>query len=339
MQPVSAPHDHYFKANLGQAEIAADFLKNYLPPPLARQMDFKSLQLQNSSFIEPELKQLYSDLLYRAKMGKKETYLYFLFEHKSSSDKNITLQLLGYLLSIYRESQRKNPSELLPLVLPIVFYHGKNPWTAGRYFSDLLCTYEGLQEDLRVYIPEFTYLLYDTNAYRKEELLGEIPLQIFLRMMKSILAGDQSDFYTTLNETIRLLEVLQDEKRQIEIFEQMIRYIFSAREDADFESIKKQVEAISRERSEELMSIAEKLEQRGLEKGMQLGKEQGLKLGIIEGKKQGIEQGMQQGMQQGMKQGEQKKMVEVARNMLAMNSEVEFIMRATGLSREEIEKL
>ncbi|MDO4721339.1 MAG: Rpn family recombination-promoting nuclease/putative transposase, partial [Peptostreptococcaceae bacterium] len=289
MQPVSGHHDHYFKANLGQAEMAADFLRQCLPQSLAEQVDFSSLQLQNGSFIEKELRQLYSDLLYRALIREREAYIYFLFEHKSGNDKNIALQLLGYLLSIYRESQKNHPSAPLPLVLPIVFYHGKTPWKAGRYFSDLLMSYEGLQEELKSYIPDFTYLLYDTNAYRKEELPGEIPLQIFLRIMKSILAGDQREFYTTLSETIRLLEALQDESRRMEIFEQMIRYIFSAREDADLEEIKKQVAEISYERSEELMSIAEKLEQRGLEKGMKLGKEQGIKLGIIEGKKQGIE--------------------------------------------------
>ena len=335
MQSLNTPHDHYFKANLGRTDIAADFLRQYLPPQLIRQMDLSSLQGQNGSFIEPELRQLYSDLLYRAKIGKDDVYIYFLFEHKSSNDRNIALQLLGYLLSIYRESRKNEPSSPIPLVLPIVFYHGKTPWKAGMQFSDLIISYEDLQEETKKYIPDFTYLLYDTNAYKKEELLGEIPLQIFLRIMKSILAGEKEEFYATLSDTIFLLEQLNKDPRQQEIFELMIRYIFSARDDAELDEIQATIKEISHERSAELMSIAEKLEQRGLEKGMKLGKEQGIELGIIEGKKQGVQQGIQQGIQQ----GERKKMLEVARNMLEMKSEIGFIVRATGLSREEIEQL
>ena len=50
---------------------------------------------------------------------------------------------------------------------------------------------------------------------------------------------------------------------------------------------------------------------------------------------QGLEQGREQGLEQGREQGKQ----EVAKNLKAMGLSSDNIMKATGLSIEEIEKL
>ncbi len=61
----------------------------------------------------------------------------------------------------------------------------------------------------------------------------------------------------------------------------------------------------------------------------------GIERGIERGRKQGIEFGRKQGIEQGLK----KKSIEIARNMLKENIDIEIIIRTTGLTKEEIKKI
>ncbi len=73
----------------------------------------------------------------------------------------------------------------------------------------------------------------------------------------------------------------------------------------------------------------------GLRQGIEQGMKQGMKQGMEQGMKQGMKQGMEQGMEQGMKQSK----TDIAKNLLALNIPTETIMKATGLTEEEISKL
>lgn len=69
----------------------------------------------------------------------------------------------------------------------------------------------------------------------------------------------------------------------------------------------------------------------GLIEGRMEGRMEGLLEGKIEGKIEGI--------QEGLEKGEKKKQVEIARNLKKMDLPTETIVRATGLSVEEIEQI
>ena len=56
-------------------------------------------------------------------------------------------------------------------------------------------------------------------------------------------------------------------------------------------------------------------------------------------KREGLEQGITQGWEQGMTQGSQQTQREIAKNMLDLDIDIEKIIKATGLTKEEIEKL
>ena len=53
----------------------------------------------------------------------------------------------------------------------------------------------------------------------------------------------------------------------------------------------------------------------------------------------GLKQGMEQGIEQGIEQGAKQEKINVAKNMLELNIEIEKIEKVTGLVREEILKL
>ena len=68
-----------------------------------------------------------------------------------------------------------------------------------------------------------------------------------------------------------------------------------------------------------------------------------LEMELIAREKAGVEkgrqEGLQQGMQKGLQQGKQENALAVARNMKNLNMAADVIVKVTGLSPEEIEKL
>ncbi|MCB8818112.1 hypothetical protein LJE72_21725 [Desulfosporosinus sp. SRJS8] len=89
----------------------------------------------------------------------------------------------------------------------------------------------------------------------------------------------------------------------------------NARNDLEFRTVYELAKEISLERSEVVMTIAEKLITEGMEKGME----------------KGIEKGIEKGMEKGK--------LEVAENLLRLGMGIDMIIKATGLSEEEIRKI
>ena len=69
------------------------------------------------------------------------------------------------------------------------------------------------------------------------------------------------------------------------------------------------------------------------------GLEEGIKRGLKEGRKKGIKEGIKEGRREGIKQGEENKRIEIAKKLKQMKMTIEDIEEATGLTKEEIEKL
>jgi hypothetical protein len=71
------------------------------------------------------------------------------------------------------------------------------------------------------------------------------------------------------------------------------------------------------------------------EKGLLEGREQGLKEGMKAGKKEGIKEGKKEGI----KEGKREEQIKIAKEMIKENENIEKIIKYTGLTKEEIEKL
>ncbi len=77
----------------------------------------------------------------------------------------------------------------------------------------------------------------------------------------------------------------------------------------------------------------------GLERGLKKGKKEGLKEGKKGGLKEGKEIGMKKGIEKGKKEGAKDKAIEMAKKSLEEGLSRELIVKLTGLSKKEIEKL
>ena len=60
---------------------------------------------------------------------------------------------------------------------------------------------------------------------------------------------------------------------------------------------------------------------------------------MYEAEQKGLEKGLQKGLEKGLQTGSINKSIEIATNLKNLGTDIETISKATGLSKEEIEKL
>ena len=125
---IYQPHDKLFRAVFSDAREAADLLQASLPDTLRNRFDWTTLTLVDGTFLDDDLRESQSDLLYRVEHVEtgQQVLLYLLFEHQSSPDRWMRFRLLKYCCRIWEADLRDDPqlSELRP-ILPVVFYQGQ----------------------------------------------------------------------------------------------------------------------------------------------------------------------------------------------------------------------
>ena len=99
----------------------------------------------------------------------------------------------------------------------------------------------------------------------------------------------------------------------------LIHYIIQAGESADAQAFVRELALRVPQHEDELMTIAQQLEQKGIEKGIQLGEQRGMEKGRHEGKLEGK--------------------LEVARTMLANGLDRDAVMKMTGLTADDLAQI
>lgn len=114
----STPHDALFKLFLRQPETARDFLAFHLPAPIHALCDMKTLKLESSSFIDDDLRESYSDVLWSVKTEQGPGYIYCLIEHQSTSNKLIAFRMMRYAIAAMQNHLDAGYKTLPMVVLP-----------------------------------------------------------------------------------------------------------------------------------------------------------------------------------------------------------------------------
>ena len=88
---TSRPHDALFRSAFEHPDDAAGEVRHVLPPGVVEAIDWSTLRLEPGSFIDPELADRHSDLLFSAWIADAPALIYLLLEHQSTPDPRMPL--------------------------------------------------------------------------------------------------------------------------------------------------------------------------------------------------------------------------------------------------------
>ncbi len=170
---VATPHDSLVKRVFTVREDAIGELRSVLPPELLTALDLDKLELEEGSFVDPELVQRHLDLLYSVPLadGRGEAFVYVLFEHQSSDDPMMAFRMLVYMVRVWEHYIREHEGvRELPLIVPLVLYHNDGRWQSATSLHDLFPAELVKQPTWASIIPGFRFLLDDISVASDEEL-------------------------------------------------------------------------------------------------------------------------------------------------------------------------
>ena len=253
------------------------------------------------SFVDDELRPYFSDVLYSLKTkGGYEGYVHVLIEHQSSPDRHMAFRLMRYAVATMQR-HLDSGHKRLPLVIPVLFYSGKR--SPYPYTTRWLDEFDDPALAKTLYCGEFP--LVDVTVIPDDEIMGHRSMAALTLLQKHIHRRDVSELLDKLT-LLLLTETLTREQ-----VHSLISYLVQAGEAVDPEVFVRELAQRVPQHGDELMTIAQQLEQKGIEIGEQ----------------------------RGIEKGEREATLKIARTMLENSIEPRSVMKMTGLTEDEIQQL
>jgi predicted transposase/invertase (TIGR01784 family) len=296
---IPSLHDSVFKQFLTHPDTPRDFLELHLPQTLLQSCDLNTLKLESGSFIESDLRAYYSDVLYSLKTSKGDGFVYALIEHQSSPDKHMAFRLVRYAIAEMQHHLEAGIDQL-PLVIPILFYHGQvSPYPYSMSWLEEFSEPELAKQLYAGYFP-----LVDVTVIPDDEIMQHRRIAILELLQKHV---RHRDLFELQERLVTLLLAGYTTKEQLI---SLINYMLQVGSTAEPDRLIRELAKRTPRHEEELMTIAEYLEQKGFENGLQKGIEQ-----------------------------ERETVLKIASAMLAKGFDQTMVMQLTGLSTEDLVRI
>jgi len=292
---LQSPHDGLFRAAFESPRHAAQLLAGLLPQELTALVEFGSLELQPEGGRGKHLEEFRADLVFRASIAGAPGFVCFLFEHQSTSDLGMPLRVLGYQLRHWERAfaehrRRENPGHPLAPIVPIVVSHDPRGWNAPREFADLFPDPVRRHETLRSVTPNFRCFIDDLSELSDEDLraraLAPFPTLVLWALRDARTPGQ---ILRHLDQWADALTDVGNAADGGDALRQLFMYISTVAENLEFATFKARVAQLSPAAEEAIMTIAEQLQARGLERGLQQGLEQGREQGLMQARRETLE--------------------------------------------------
>ena len=191
MNKPSSPHDAIAKTFLSDLTVAKDFLNSHLPAEIKAQVDFKTLQLEPTSFVDETLKHYTSDILYSIDIDHQPGFIYCLVEAQSTPDKMMPFRFWHYQSLILNHYLKANPDiEGLPVIVPLLLYTGKrSPYPYSLELVD--CFADKALAKTNLYKPAY---LIDLSQMSDDEIKQHGQVALLEMVQKHIHARDLMNF-------------------------------------------------------------------------------------------------------------------------------------------------
>ena len=253
-------------------------LRAVVPAALAEALDWSTLTLRPGSFVDPALGHQHTDLLYSAmRRGGGEALVYLLFEHQSTppTEGLMALRLLRYQERIWERWRAEHPrAKTLPMIFPIVMYHGVTPWLEALSFDALLDVPAGMRPAVEPYLVRFAYLLHDLSEVSDDELrVGAMWTALAkLAAMCFKYARTRADFLQVLGRWMGVVREVIRAPHGLEALAQVMRYILEVNEHVEPEGLQDLLERdLGPEAKDAIMTAGQRLIEQGRKQGRQQG--------------------------------------------------------------------
>ncbi|MCK4764356.1 MAG: Rpn family recombination-promoting nuclease/putative transposase, partial [Candidatus Aminicenantes bacterium] len=141
MSDINNVHDKFFKKTFEDPNNAGTFLKFALPGNLRDAVELSNIEIDATNYVSKQFRECFSDIVIKTKMKPQSNEeegipvdIYILFEHKYSRDAGIFIQLLYYMYTMWQKDIDEKKD--LRIIIPFVFYHGKEKWNIPRSFAE-----------------------------------------------------------------------------------------------------------------------------------------------------------------------------------------------------------
>jgi hypothetical protein len=164
------------------------------------------------------------------------------------------------MVKIWEKKKKQERSKTLPVIIPMIFYHGKTRWRHPIRFSE----YFNALPDMHPYVPDFSADFIDVrdikisrsfanSRFRAAVMAFQYPPRGLGKHVREILLTAAGSYY---------------DPRFEDFLTALLRYILLVLKGGYEEEVRKAVRAINmREVEEAYMTIAEKLKKEGIEEG------------------------------------------------------------------------
>ncbi|MCW1873354.1 Rpn family recombination-promoting nuclease/putative transposase [Erwinia sp. INIA-01] len=245
-----------------------------------------------------------------------EGYIYTLIEHQSTPDRLMAFRLMRYAIAVMQRHLDAG-NETLPLVVPILFYHGRV--TPYPYSMSWLQAFSDPQRAAQLYGGDFP--LVDVTVIADDEIMQHRRMAILELLQKHIRQRDLSEL---LEPLVTLMFAGYTGEEQLKpLFNYMLQVGRTPSPHAFAQELSRRTSGYK----EGMMRLAEWFEQNGNQFFFEQGEEKG------------IEKGMERGLRKGRLEGAMDVTRSLARKMLAKGFERQTVADITGLSEDELAKL
>ncbi|MFK3882266.1 Rpn family recombination-promoting nuclease/putative transposase [Pantoea agglomerans] len=308
----ATPHDATFRQFLTHPDVARDFMQIHLPEKLLKICDLTTLKLESGSFVEDDLRQYFSDVLYSLRTSTGDGYIHVLIEHQSTPDRHMAFRLIRYAVAAMQRHLEAGHKKL-PLVIPVLFYTGKRtpyPWST-RWFDE----FDDPVVAESLYRRAFP--LVDITVIPDDEIMTHRSMAALTLLQKHI---HQRDIASLTDHLVTLLMADYLSSPQVMT---LIHYLLQAGESADYEAFVRELAQRVPQHGDALMTIAQQLEQKGIEKG----------------RAEGIELGERRGIEKGRTEGQREATLKIARTMLQNGLDRKTVIEMTGLTSDDLAQI
>jgi len=170
--------DNSFKLIFGDHRLFSDFLRDFIHIDVLKDVKPEDIEDMSERFLPLFQDNRDSDTVKRINLKGSPLFVIAILEQESTVNHRSSFKMLQYISLVLdaweKEVEKERPGASFlkdfkyPPVLPIIFYDGRNTWTAERNFFDR--TY--MNTAFSKYIPKFEYELVNLNDYSEEEIKG-----------------------------------------------------------------------------------------------------------------------------------------------------------------------